>query len=171
MSALSVLAERPSLISHLVLTAELSALGAYQFRFCKNGQWRTVTVDDHVPVYSSKHSGGGGGGGGGHIAFSHCPSHCLWVSLLEKGYAKLHGSYGAVESGSLFEALGDLTGAPCERLELHTEAMSRYGTLWNAAQKGDKQLADIIWAQILLARASKFLLGASCGRKVREETL
>lgn len=155
LSALCVLAERPALLSHLLLTPELNSLGAYQFRFCKSGLWRTVTVDDRLPVVAKA----------GCFAFSCSPTRVLWVALLEKAAAKLTGSYAALESGSLFEALTDLTGAPSERLELHAEAMSRYGSLYAAAQKGEKALHEILWSHILLARASRFLLGASCGRR------
>ena len=155
LSALCVLAERPALLSQLLLTPELNSTGAYQFRFCKSGLWRTVTVDDRLPVVAEA----------GCFAFSCSPSRVLWVALLEKAAAKLTGSYAALESGSLFEALTDLTGAPSERLELHAEAMSRYGRLYAAAQKGEKALHEILWSHILMARANRFLLGASCGRR------
>ena len=52
-----------------------------------------------------------------------CPStlaHAgeLWVSLLEKAYAKLHGSYFALDDGSLTDALVDLTGGVVTKLKL-----------------------------------------------------
>lgn len=73
--------------------------------------------------------------------------------------------YANIESGNLYEALTELTGAPSERLELHKECLSRYGKFYKAACKGDKYLHEILWSQILLYYNSKFLLGASCGRK------
>ncbi len=39
------------------------------------------------------------------------------MPLLEKGFAKLHGSYIALESGTAAEALGVLTGLPTETVE------------------------------------------------------
>lgn len=58
-----------------------------------------VTIDDFVPMR------------GGKPVYGRCrdPKE-MWVPLVEKAYAKLHGSYQAIESGSIATALIDLTG-------------------------------------------------------------
>ena len=94
--------------------------GKYVVRLCKGGQWASVVVDDWLPcwphagapayataIVTPRASPGGGSsgsdgeedgrsdglpaGGGQHL-----PELSLWAPLLEKAYAKLHGSYDAV---------------------------------------------------------------------------
>jgi calpain-15 len=36
----------------------------------------------------------------------------LWVIIFEKAWAKIHGSYDRIESGTVYLTLRDLTGAP-----------------------------------------------------------
>jgi hypothetical protein len=63
-------------------------------------------VDDYFPSANEK------------IVFSKSlNANEMWVSLLEKAYAKLYKSYEAIESGSPCYALRDLTGAPTETLQ------------------------------------------------------
>lgn len=54
----------------------------YRVKFCKNGVWVTVTVDDYFPCYPE-----------GEPLFARAHGNELWVMLLEKAYAKLHGNY------------------------------------------------------------------------------
>lgn len=133
------------------------ASGAYQIRFCKGGKWIVVTIDDFLPVDPETNR----------LVFSHSPNNELWVSLIEKAYARLHGSYAAIESGSICDAFVDLTGAPAERIDLHVDEMSKFAAdKWTRNCGGDPaQARQILWATILSFRQSKFLMGASCGRR------
>jgi hypothetical protein len=48
----------------------------------------------------------------GEPAFSHANGNELWVMLIEKAWAKVHGSYERIEAGLAENVFRDLTGAP-----------------------------------------------------------
>mgnify|MGYP000859612373 FL=1 len=106
LSALSVLAEHPYIISRLFLVKEHNTAGIYCIWLCDSGEWRPVLIDDYFPVRKQQ--------GKLNQIFSHSVGPELWVSLLEKAYAKIHGSYENIEGGFPEEALRDFTGAPFE---------------------------------------------------------
>jgi len=74
-------------------------------KICKNGEWVFVTIDDLFPCYPLATP-----------IFSSSHGNELWVLLLEKAYAKLHGSYFALRNGYPHEAFLDLTGCPTETI-------------------------------------------------------
>ena len=47
--SLASLAERPKLIENLFITKKSNSEGVYRIRFCKNGEWVEVTIDDYIP--------------------------------------------------------------------------------------------------------------------------
>jgi len=67
-------------------------------------------VDSKLPLYLSNDS----------KVFGWCSDdNELWVPLIEKAYAKLHGCYEALVSGFLDDAIHDMTGFVSEKLNLH----------------------------------------------------
>ncbi|KAL3654770.1 Calpain-type cysteine protease dek1 [Castilleja foliolosa] len=137
LSAVAVLTE-VSRISEVIITPDYNEEGVYTVRFCIQGEWVPVVVDDWIPCESP-----------GKPAFATSKkSNELWVSILEKAYAKLHGSYEALEGGLVQDALVDLTGGAGEEIDMRS------------AQSQIDLASGRLWSQILRFKQEGFLLGA-----------
>jgi calpain-15 len=82
---LATLAERPSLVENLFVTKDFKQNGAYRMKINKNGVWQELTIDDYMPCALD-----------GDPLFTRTHGNELWVLLLEKAYAKLHGGFGYI---------------------------------------------------------------------------
>lgn len=51
LGAVATVAERPELLKRLIQTDTVSPDGIYRVRFCKGGEWVTLTIDDYFPCY------------------------------------------------------------------------------------------------------------------------
>jgi hypothetical protein len=97
-----------------------------------------VVVDDWIPCESP-----------GKPAFATSKKQNeLWVSILEKAYAKLHGSYEALEGGLVQDALVDLTGGAGEEIDMRSP------------QAQIDLASGRLWSQLLYFKQEGFLLGA-----------
>ncbi|KAJ3692452.1 hypothetical protein LUZ60_012802 [Juncus effusus] len=137
LSAVAVLTEM-SKISEVIITPEFNEEGIYTVRFCLQGEWVPVVVDDWIPCEAPSKP-----------AFATSKKRNeLWVSILEKAYAKLHGSYEALEGGLVQDALVDLTGGAGEEIDMRS------------AQSQLDLASGRLWAQMMFFKQEGFLLGA-----------
>ncbi|XP_023720036.1 calpain-C [Cryptotermes secundus] len=84
--------------------------GVFRFRLWWCGEWVEVLVDDRLPTVH------------GRLAFLQAhSSEQFWPGLLEKAYAKLHGSYEALKYGTLLDGLADLTGGITESISIRQD--------------------------------------------------
>ena len=103
LAVLSSLAEFEDRVQAMFVTKEVNAAGIYMVRFFINGNETPVIVDDFLPVKAN-----------GQPAFATCRDGELWVSLLEKAWAKLHGTYARTEAGLPCFAASHVMGVPSE---------------------------------------------------------
>ncbi|KAK7574346.1 hypothetical protein V9T40_011537 [Parthenolecanium corni] len=84
--------------------------GVFRFRLWWCGEWVEVMVDDRMPTVNGK------------LAFLQSQySDQFWPGLLEKAYAKLHGSYEALKYGTFLDGLADLTGGITESINIRQD--------------------------------------------------
>lgn len=122
-------------------------------RLCVDGLWRTTIVDDTFPAFVKT-------GYVPQLMFSKSKRQQLWVPLIEKAFAKLMGSYANIESGRLVEALGLLTGAPCEDLSLRSGRDTGEG-----GSEGEPLDTELLWGKVVSYDTAGFLMGASCSSR------
>ena len=117
--ACAVLSTKPELCKALFVSDpdNFGSKGFNTLRFFKCGLPRFVHIDDRVPCNRA---------GRVHYAHTYEPNE-MWLQLVEKAYAKLHGCYENLTYGGVDRGLRDLTGWPSFK---HALEPSAEGKLW-----------------------------------------
>lgn len=89
-----------NLITRLFLTTEINKYGIYCFLLFYDGEWNNIIIDDKFAFSKNNNE----------FLFSKCSENELWLSLLEKAYAKNYGSYFNLKNGNIFDCLFDFIG-------------------------------------------------------------
>ena len=110
---MSVVGQKLEQVENLFYYSTDSSVGAYCVMFYKRHSIEYVIVDDFLPVNAE-----------GEWAFARDYNGVqIWPAIIEKAYAKLHGTYDDIVGGKAHFALADLTGGVPEEIKLRLHNM------------------------------------------------
>ena len=145
LGAFMTLATHPELLQNLIVKNCIKH-GFAVFQFFKNGEWKQVLVDTRIPYNRDSKT----------PLYGHCSDQTeVWVPLMEKAYAKLHGCYEALNGGSMVEALVDLTGGVSEKVILEDDGSDL------------QQLDHPLWKMMTKYHQLGYMLG--CAKSEKDE--
>ncbi|XP_038160784.1 calpain-9 [Cyprinodon tularosa] len=99
--------------------------GIFHFQFWKHNKWLDVVVDDRLPTVRNQ------------LIMLHSASNDeFWSALMEKAYAKIHGSYESLKGGSTMEAMEDFTGGVGEVYETKKPPENLFAIMKKALDRG-----------------------------------
>ncbi|XP_040892989.1 calpain-9 isoform X2 [Toxotes jaculatrix] len=99
--------------------------GIFHFQFWQHNKWLDVVVDDRLPSVRNQL-----------IMLHSASSNEFWSALLEKAYAKLHGSYESLKGGSTMEAMEDFTGGVGEMYDTKSAPSDLFSIMKKALDRG-----------------------------------
>ena len=140
LAAVACLAQVPDRLKRILRVRRTNEAGVYCVSLCVGGVWEDVIIDDRIPSMNQK-------GFVPQPVFSSNRGTDIWVPLIEKAWAKIHGGYLNVEKGSMEESLHAMTGAPTTEYIMDNE-------------KDTPETIEEHWDLLLRGRNNGYILGA-----------
>jgi hypothetical protein len=140
LSAIGALCKFPKLINRLFYTKEKTKEHEYGIYIFINGLWELVLIDDYFPYSGSYFK---------QFAFGSSRGNELWLSLLEKAWAKINGCYAKIGCG----------GTPNEVFDVLTEAYSEYYVV-------SVNNKDTLWKKMLDSKKKGYVMTAGTSADV-----
>ena len=136
LSVLGSLCRYPKLIQKLFFSKSLAKSSNHQYgiNFYINGIWKLILIDDYFPSRNTSFK---------KFAFAYSTSKEIWVSLLEKAWAKINGCYAKIGTGGL----------PNEVFDICSEAFNEYILIKNKNK-------DILWKEIYEGEKKNYMMTA-----------
>ena len=113
--ALGLLARHPPALQKIFLDVENLEKGYAAFQLFKDGEWRAVVVDTLLCYRQRDRK---------HLFCHSMEMKEVWVELLQKAYAKLHGSYEKIKELSISQILTELTGGSVEIIDFEERKLT-----------------------------------------------
>lgn len=137
------------MIKKLIEPQQYSEQGIYMINLFFDDEWQQVVIDDFIPMQKDDNP-----------TFARSIDlNETWVMLVEKAYAKLHGSYQALESAhSLREAMEHLTAGFADSVHLfvyiYSNKVDWFATLQAWHPTGIA--SAIVWSNVALEEEQVF---------------
>ncbi|GBG29494.1 Calpain-11 [Hondaea fermentalgiana] len=136
--ALSIVAIRPKLLHRLFVITGQEGAGRFTLRFFYKGEWALVSVDERILSSRADCCTSCGSHKRPFAGFSHATDHAaeVWMHVIEKGLAKLTGSFAALSTLSVLDVLQTLTGGASSLCPLGVNPAETFKLLHRGSLQG-----------------------------------
>ena len=152
-SALNIVAGNRDQLDRAFMDRSHEREGFFVLKFYRDDpmsddDWAVVIVDDRIPCDAN-----------GHPAFCrNRDEHVYWAMIVEKAYAKLCGSYEAMQGGTVVQGLEDLTGGVGYKFDLEKADKRQW-----IPPKGETPMR--LWEEIMEKMKTEHVVGCANNTK------